>query len=73
MDRHDVLDAAKNSYREQLVLLGEIIERGTHSRLLEQSGFYNSPSKSQFKREIEPGLEDDDDVSPQTEFSMPGN
>jgi hypothetical protein len=64
MDRHDVLDAAKNSCREQLVLLGEIIERVTHSRLLEQSGFYNSPSKSQYERDIEPGSNDNDDVSP---------
>ncbi len=60
---------------DQLLVLneGEIIERGTHNQLLERKGFYYSLYMSQFRREIEPGLDGEADISPDEAFLVPGD
>jgi len=60
---------------DQLLVLddGEIIERGTHSQLLKKQGFYYSLYMSQFRREVEPGMEGEEDLPTDKAFLVPGD
>jgi ATP-binding cassette subfamily B protein len=60
---------------DQLLVLneGEIIERGTHSQLLEQRGFYYSLYMSQFRREVEPGTKGEEDIPADEAFLVTGD
>ena len=60
---------------DQLLVMneGEIIERGTHSQLLGQRGFYYNLYMSQFRREVEPGSDSEDDIGTEEAFLVPGD
>jgi ATP-binding cassette subfamily B multidrug efflux pump len=59
---------------DQLLVMNEgaIIERGTHSQLLEQRGFYYNLYMSQFRRDVEPGSDGESDIGTEEAFLVPG-
>jgi ATP-binding cassette subfamily B protein len=60
---------------DQLLVLdeGKIIERGTHGELLADRGFYYDLYMSQFRREVEPEADSEQDISPEEAFFVPGD
>ncbi|MGB3713853.1 MAG: ATP-binding cassette domain-containing protein [Candidatus Promineifilaceae bacterium] len=60
---------------DQLLVMNEgaIIERGTHSQLLEQRGFYYNLYMSQFRRDVEPGSDGEGDIGAEEAFLVPGD
>jgi ATP-binding cassette subfamily B protein len=60
---------------DQLLVMNEgaIIERGTHSQLLEQHGFYYNLYMSQFKRDVESGSGGEGDIGTEEAFLVPGD